>query len=240
MLEQFVENVNCFWSSLFLERQTAACSLIHRATRGHGVTVILEARPAQTFSRDVNVRCWLVACCVNVTSDTVTHFCCWLYYFIHCQSPQNHIQAEYISLCFHKVHIHIVFARLQKQFSSASEHQPPSYLLLYFPIWVAAALWAHKKLDFTTSMTVAGVADVFSVMMGLCILSRSPPGIWDEERERTWRARWGPWMRVYDWSSSWLRRECCSGGRNRYTGFTELTGCMEFKVLESCGLWMWM
>lgn len=44
----------------------------------------------------------------------------------------------------------------------------------------------------------------------------SPPGIWGRGRERWWRARWGTWMRVCGSSSSWLRRGCCSGGRNRY------------------------
>lgn len=87
-------------------------------------------------------------------------------------------------------------------------------------------------------MTVAGVADVFSVMIGTVhplslILSYSltlpPPGIWDREREHTWRARWGPWMRVCGSSSSWLRRECCSGGRSRYTA--EVTTAVERVVL---------
>lgn len=48
-----------------------------------------------------------------------------------------------------------------------------------------------------------------------CLLPFSP-GIWDRRRGRTWRGRWEPWTRVCDSSSSWLRRECCSGGRSRY------------------------
>lgn len=92
--------------------------------------------------------CWNLAHCVNAPSNTVTHLFCWQSPVISFTAirPQNHKLAEYISLCFHNVHTHIVFARLQKQFSSATEHQPPpSYLLFYFAVWIPAASWALKN-----------------------------------------------------------------------------------------------
>lgn len=160
--------------------------------------------------------CWNLAHCVNAPSNTVTHLFCWqspviLFTAIR---PQNHTLAEYISLCFHNVHTHIVFARLQKQFSSATEHQPPH--LIYSSILPFGFLLPRGPLK----IGLHHLSDHCRGGLGdgcVYVLSRSPPGIWDRERERTWRARWGPWTRVCNSSSNWLRRECCSGGRNRYT-----------------------
>lgn len=79
-----------------------------------------------------------------------------------------------------------------------------------------------KKIDCTISVVLAGVVSVFlsrdwsvCVCMYVCVFF--PLGIWDRGSEPTWRARWRPWTRVCSWSSSWLRRGCCFGGRNRYT-----------------------
>lgn len=161
--------------------------------------------------------CWNVASCVNVTSNTVTHFFCWQSSVISFTAIclKTHIQAEYISLCFHKVHTHIVFARLQKQFSWATEHQPPSYLLFYFPFGFLLHCGPLKIGLHHLSDRSRGGRCFLSNDGTMHPLSRSPPGIWDREREHTWRARWGPWTRVCNSSSNWLRRECCSGGRNR-------------------------
>lgn len=163
--------------------------------------------------------CWNLARCVNVTPNKVTVFFCW-------QSSVFSVPAFRLKTTYKQSISHYVFTRstlllcLPDFKNNLVQPQSISSHLIYssifpfgFPLHCGPLKIGLRHLnDHCTG--------------GCCFLcndetvhspSLSRPGIWDREREHTWRARWGPWTRVCNSSSNWLRRECCSGEKNRYT-----------------------
>lgn len=174
-----------------------------------------------TLQRLSVIWCWNAARCVNVTFNTVTHFCCW-------QSSVISFTAIRPKTAYKQSISHYVFTRstlilcLPDFKNNLVQPQSISPRLIYSSIFPFGFLLHCGPLKIGLhhlSDHSRGGRCFLSNDGSVHALSRSPPGIWDREREHTWRARWGPSMRACNSSSNWLRRECCCGERNRYTVF---------------------